>query len=280
MTKEEAIEIIKRNCTSGSDLRKACELFIPELKESEDERIRKKIIRIIQVGGYMSPEEKDKAFVWLEKQGNLMKALQISNARIGELIEENYYLKEQLEKQKEQKSEWSEEDEDKLMDILEMIKYADTLPPMDIPSCTGHLHPSNEYKEKLSSWLKSLKPQPKNEWNEEDKNKLNHILEIVHIASGREVSVDEKEELDSFLKSLRPQPRKKIYQAAKHDLAIRFMNYLDENRPEGKMSLSEGECGDIDKAFKENDWAKIIRYAEKYLIQSEQQPAVWSEEDE
>lgn len=68
----------------------------------------------------------------------------------------------------------------------------------------------------------------------------------------------------TWLKSLRPQPHKEIYQAAKRDLTIKFMNYLDENRPEGKMSLSNGECEDIDKAFKEGDWAKIIRYIKKY----------------
>ena len=42
------------------------------------------------------------------------------------------------------------------------------------------------------------------------------------------------------------------------------MNYLDENRPEGKMGLSNSECEDIDKAFKEGDWAKIMRYYERY----------------
>ena len=42
------------------------------------------------------------------------------------------------------------------------------------------------------------------------------------------------------------------------------MNYLDENRPEGKMGLSNGECEDIDKAFMEYDWAKIMQYVEKY----------------
>ena len=43
------------------------EIF-PQLCESEDERTRKSIIHILQVGGYMSPEEKDKAFAYLEKQ--------------------------------------------------------------------------------------------------------------------------------------------------------------------------------------------------------------------
>lgn len=221
-------------------------------------------------------------------------------------------------------AEWSEEDESYLQTVINEMET--------------NKKEAREYEHKtydtIISWLKSLPLNLKkknedveklcsNEWSKEDKNKLNHILEIVHIASGSEISVDEKEELESFLKSLcpqpkqewskedekiiydayywlceyagfltqknqekssmifktadrlkslRPQPRKKIYQAAKHDLAIRFMNYLDENRPEGKMSLSEGECGDIDKAFKENDWAKIMRHAEKYLIQSEQKP--------
>jgi hypothetical protein len=55
------------------------------------------------------------------------------------------------------------------------------------------------------------------------------------------------------------------FKSGKHELAIRFMNYLDENRPEDKMGLSNSECEDIDKAFKENDWEKIMQYAEKYL---------------
>lgn len=225
MTREEAIEVY--HGLLNQKIKEAFEVFAPELKESEDERIRKKIIRIIQVGGYMSPEEKDKAFVWLEKQGNLMKALQISNARIGELIEENYYLKEQLEKQKEQKpaewseddsiksgilseiifdyafhkdaldenqdltdeyaeldnwleslperfslqpkNEWSEEDEENLNMVLDMVKYCSIVPPEDVPSSTGHLHPSEKYKKELTEWLKSLRPQPKVEWSVEEK---------------------------------------------------------------------------------------------------------------
>lgn len=72
-----------------------------------------------------------------------------------------------------------------------------------------------------------------------------------------------------WLKSLRPQPiqlkeaYKDGFQTARHAAALTFMNYLDENRPEGKMCLSNGECEDIDKAFKEGDWAKIMRYANK-----------------
>jgi len=51
------------------------EHIFPELKEkeSEDEKVRKSIIKLLQVGGYMSPEDKDKAFAWLKKQGELSK---------------------------------------------------------------------------------------------------------------------------------------------------------------------------------------------------------------
>lgn len=44
MTREEAIETIKRNCTEGSQLREACAMFIPELAESEDEKFARIVL--------------------------------------------------------------------------------------------------------------------------------------------------------------------------------------------------------------------------------------------
>lgn len=55
------------------------------------------------------------------------------------------------------------------------------------------------------------------------------------------------------------------YEHIKGFLAIAFMHYLDQNRKDGKMCLSNGECADIDKAFAAQDWEKLNRYAEKYL---------------
>jgi len=107
------------------------------------------------------------------------------------------------------------------------------------------------------------------EWSEEDKDAINGAIGILLDDNNPNFVFPEHSKLSvgeivKRLKSLSPQPNKEIYQAAKHDLAIKFMNYLDENRPEGKMGLSNVECEDIDKAFKENDWEKIIRYANKY----------------
>ncbi len=55
------------------------------------------------------------------------------------------------------------------------------------------------------------------------------------------------------------------YQKIKKLLALSFMDYLDNNRKEGKMCLSNMECADIDKAFDTQDWDKLFRYSEKYL---------------
>ena len=47
--------------------------------------------------------------------------------------------------------------------------------------------------------------------------------------------------------------------------ALDFMDFLDENRREGKRCLSNGECEDIEKAVREQDWKKLDRYIRKYI---------------
>jgi len=55
------------------------------------------------------------------------------------------------------------------------------------------------------------------------------------------------------------------YNKIKGVLAIALMDYLDNNRPEGKMCLSNGECKNIDDAFDNGDWDMISRYIEIYI---------------
>ena len=55
------------------------------------------------------------------------------------------------------------------------------------------------------------------------------------------------------------------YNKVKKALSLSFMKFLDDNRQENKMCLSNGECFDIEKAFDEMDFAKLFRYMEKYL---------------
>ena len=56
------------------------------------------------------------------------------------------------------------------------------------------------------------------------------------------------------------------YESLSRILAIGFMDYLDRNRTEGKMCLSNAECDDIMKAFQKQDWERIKRYSDKYLL--------------
>lgn len=130
--------------------------------------------------------------------------------------------------------------------------------------------------------LEYLKPVKSAEWSEEDDMLMDELES--YILYDKEFNDEQKSWRIKRLKSLRPQSKDEIYKEkdeafklGKHQLAIKFMNYLDENRPEGKMGLSNDECEDIDKAFKENDWTKIMQYVEKYSFQPKQE---WSEEDE
>lgn len=70
MDKQEAIKILKEfhDTSALFSVRTALETVFPELKESEDERIRKRIIHALH-GDVLDMEETNKAIAWLEKQG-------------------------------------------------------------------------------------------------------------------------------------------------------------------------------------------------------------------
>lgn len=254
MDREEAIEKV-RQMSLPKETREIIEALAPELK-SEDERIRKFLVD----------------YFTSYKIGDV--ATKLNGYRIDDILA-------YLEKQKEQKpAEWGKNDTAFLNEITDFFENK-----------TGRLqHDLDMY----AHWLKSLPErfnlQPKQEWlndelmikccqkaiqffRENAQRKEKGIRLPAQFSVGGYLATPDK--VESWLKSLRPQPHKDIYQAAKHDLAIKFMNYLDENRPEGKMCLFNAQCEDIDKAFKENDWAKILRYANIILGKSsEEQPKV------
>ena len=76
MDRNEAIDIVRKNLPyDGHQLSEALETLIPELKESEDDRIRKQILDCFrtmkQQGCFPSKhkEQYDSWIAWLEKQG-------------------------------------------------------------------------------------------------------------------------------------------------------------------------------------------------------------------
>ena len=101
--KEKVIALLKSQELSKEQKEKLENIF-PELKESEDEKVRKDIISYIQVANQVIPQfQKDKWIAWLEKQGEKKPQRMIS----AEAKEAMY-----------DKPAWSEEDEDFMYDTL------------------------------------------------------------------------------------------------------------------------------------------------------------------
>lgn len=123
----EALENFKKIKSANKDNKELVDFIeykYPELKESEDEKIRKEIIEIFksaQRDGICEPiknEQFEKIFAWLEKQG-------------------------------EQKSAWSEEDEVMLDEIIDFFENGTVKLQHDLSL--------------YASWLKSLKERMKGE---------------------------------------------------------------------------------------------------------------------
>ena len=107
----------------GENIRaKQCEIIFPELKESEDERIRKELISFLQSYDTLLTQ---KFIAWLEKQS-------------------------------EQKSTWSEEDEYILNETIQHLKELIEIDKAKHCACDV------QYYQRDIDWLKSLKNRIKN----------------------------------------------------------------------------------------------------------------------
>ena len=185
MTREEAIQIIRETYHTDEEM-KALESLIPELRESEDERIRKAIVATIEQcpEDFLNPKNRDKMLAYLERQkeqpisaeevlaraglkpykdGNQWCILAGDNIQegicgFGDTIEDALYefLKEVLDLQKEQKpAGWSEEDEKKIHFLSRLIEFQ----VKDGEYCFGEGACAISKQEAIEM-LQSLRPQP------------------------------------------------------------------------------------------------------------------------
>ena len=100
MTREEAIDIIRDTYHTDTEL-EALKVLIPELKESEGERIRKFLLRLAK------------------------RCVENSIDFLGDIKKKDVI--DWLEKQKEQKpAEWSKEDEDNLCRVIRVLEDNDS----------------------------------------------------------------------------------------------------------------------------------------------------------
>lgn len=88
---ERAKNLRKDAIDMGENIRaKLCEIIFPELQESEDERIRKRIIHALH-GDVLDMEETNKAIAWLKKQGEQKTADKVEpKFKVGDWIS-GYY---------------------------------------------------------------------------------------------------------------------------------------------------------------------------------------------
>ena len=219
-------EAIKRanelNYVSDKDSlqRKTVEHIFPELKESEDDRIRKAIKygldHVFTNNTTVFGVTKEQCLTWLEKQGN--PTVIIPKFRVGDeiktsneesltitKIDEKGYWSEDLficnfddaDKWKlvEQKPAWSEEDEE---------MHRKCICAMRTSACG---FPEEEkFVEQVNNWLKSLKdrvePQLKQDWSEENEEIIEKCIGAIRHSC---YSHSTKIKVVKFLESLRPQ---------------------------------------------------------------------------
>lgn len=127
---EEALERMKswmkgEHPECFTEAKKAAEFIFPELKESEDERIRKEMIEFFTFENWngeapFSPELAKERIAWLEKQGkdNMIEALRLE------------YEKGKADALQEQRKKWTSEDllnRNEIMDILQECNRDDLI---------------------------------------------------------------------------------------------------------------------------------------------------------
>lgn len=136
----------------------------PELKESEDERIRKAILGLTYLDGIepiltKCSVTRSDILTYLEKQKINTEGDFGRGYDCGYKACLHSHGAEWFEKQKEQKPEWNEEDEHRYGDAIYFLETA-----------KKHYADTSEI-ELTIEWLKSLRPQPKQDWiKEQTKN--------------------------------------------------------------------------------------------------------------
>ena len=177
---KEAFERAKQvHASSVDENKKSAEYIFPVLKESEDERVRKELIDAVQglwdddaLPMPLSVKRKNEWLAWLEKQGEEVDVIESFDTEfekqvsrlLASILRKDYeytedfvkwvssnllgYAKYELGKQDEQKPAWSEEDENHIIGITQIIACA-----------IKHNVVSQKTGEMEISWLKSLRPQ-------------------------------------------------------------------------------------------------------------------------
>ena len=170
--------------------------YLDKYTESEDERIRKWLFELVEnqeLEMFIEVKKMD-VFEWLKKQKepklapyDLQKSFEAGQTSIVDNPEQYGLCK---------KAEWSEKDEAMRDNILRLLScFVGTSERDSNPS----LSTSYQAYQREIDWLKSLRPQPKQEWSKEDERILKGIIGKIDHDQTYGVSRDE---MLNFLKKL------------------------------------------------------------------------------
>lgn len=201
--REKQIRLAEQLIATGIDgeLKKAIENQFPELKENEDERIRKAISYAIcaaahQDGTLINNVTKDEAFAYLEKHKE--QKLHCGNLECIECLKEEYKRGCKDTKKEQKPAEWNKEDKGILLSIKCVI---DEVWHSKDTTSFGY---SKEELEEMWNWLdvawqRLEYPKENKEWSKGTKKALDEISDYLKYR-GREEDAD-------FIRHLRPQPQ-------------------------------------------------------------------------
>ena len=181
MTQEEKFKEAKRLYeTANADQRYVLERIFPELKESEDEKIRKDLI--IYLRSILSNKKYGDKFIeswiaWLEKQGEQKPAFEMITPEESLGIDSDTYNKivDECIYGEQKPAEWSEEDEtvlDNLIYALENDRIGNN---------------RDEYVE----YLKSLKDRVQPQWKPSEREKEALLWCVVHLGGADKQTLGE-----------------------------------------------------------------------------------------
>ena len=127
------------------------EEMFPELKESEDEMVRKELLQIAKESEdsfymVMTPNKRERLIAWLEKQGEQ----EPTDEEMKRLLQTEYE-KGRADTIAEIQQPWSEEDEKIVLSVEQVM------------NCASLLNIVPEKVDKIRTWLKSLKERMKGE---------------------------------------------------------------------------------------------------------------------
>ena len=107
MTREEAMNLVKQvlPCLNiDKKIREAFETLIPELRENEDERIRKDIVAAVEMYGDFTQSRKEEIYSYLEKQTDYLSSTRVETFSDGTTVRHSIgYLEKGKEQQQEKK---------------------------------------------------------------------------------------------------------------------------------------------------------------------------------